>query len=247
MNGVTKKMDTAFILAAGRGERMRPLTDRIPKPLVQVAGKPLLQRHFERLLLAGFTRIIVNHAHLGEQITYFLTELNNQQRHPCELLFSAEPEGGLETAGGIVNAMPLIQRDHFLVINGDIWIDFPLNTLRENACVERLAHLVLVPTPEYKSHDDFFLGEQSELSLSQGASFTGYTFSGLSILSRDLFEGIGSGKKPLAPLLKQAISQGRATAELYSGNWCDVGTVERLKQLRSQQNKMLLEGIRNKS
>ena len=229
-------IDTAFILAAGRGERMRPLTDRIPKPLVQVAGKSLLQRHVENLLASGIRRIVINHAHLGEQITESMTALNKQLTNPAEILFSPEPTGGLETAGGINHALPLIDRDFFTVLNGDIWTDYSLKNLSRKMDNHCLAHLVLVPTPDYKSNDDFYLKDTGEIANSGSASAQGYTFSGLSILNRSLFDGLPSGKHPLAALFRLAIENDRATAEIHSGSWCDVGTIERLKKLRAEQN-----------
>ena len=232
----TRQIDTAFILAAGRGERMRPLTDRIPKPLVLVAGKTLLQRHFENLLKAGIRRVVVNHAHLGEQITEFLTALNTRLGMPAQLIFSAEPEGGLETAGGIIKALPLIDRERFIVINGDIWIDYHLESLLKKTDASKLAHLVLVPTPDYKPGDDFFLDDNGDIASERKDGLSGYTFSGLSILNRTLFDGVAPGKSPLAPLFRRAMEADQVTAEVYTGEWCDVGTVERLKQLRKKLN-----------
>lgn len=213
----------AMILAAGRGERMRPLTDTTPKPLLLVAGKPLILHTLEKLRKAGFNDIIINLAHLGEQIIDYL---NDGSQFGVNISYSNEGEEGLETAGGIINALPLLGDRPFLVINGDIATDFPLASLR-NRTVD-LAHLVLVDNPEHHPMGDFGLDKRMNLVDNSRVKFT---FSGLGVYHPDLFDHVPPGKSKLAPLLRQAIKSGRATGEKHSGFWMDIGTPQRLQEL----------------
>lgn len=238
-------IDTAFILAAGRGKRLKPVTNFIPKPLVQAAGKTLIQRHLEACEASGFSRVIVNHAYRGEQLIEHCKGLHQKKEFSFDLHFSAEPEGGLETAGGIVKALELLDKQNFALINADIYCELPLEHLRNIALGEhRLGHLILCPTPAYKENDDFFLKPdakhpENNASLchsSVAAQRTGYTFTGLSVLNPQLFEGHPQGKHPLAPLLRSAMDQEKISAEIFSGEWHDVGTPERLKALRKMLN-----------
>lgn len=218
-----------MLLAAGRGERMRPLTDRTPKPLLQVGGQPLLFWHLERLSRAGFRRVVINHAHLGEQIE---SAVGDGSRWSIEARFSAEPTA-LETAGGIANALPLIGETTFAVINADVYTDYDYTALRLRADQMRaapspLAHLVLVDNPVHHPQGDFALFD----GLVHEAGPAQLTFSGIGVYRRELFAGIASGsRQPLAPLLRQAMAQRRVSGEHFGGRWIDVGTPERLLTL----------------
>jgi MurNAc alpha-1-phosphate uridylyltransferase len=218
----------AMILAAGRGERMRPLTDRTPKPLLPVAGKPLIVWHLERLAHAGFKDIVINHAHLGDQIE---TLLGDGDAWGLEIRYSAEPAGALETAGGIANALPLLGNAPFLVINGDIFCDWNVGRAAMVLAPENLAHLVLVDNPLQHPAGDFTL-----INGKVGAGGTArFTFSGIGIYHPDLFAGIAPGQPAkLAPLLHEAIATARISGEHYAGKWVDVGTPERLAALDAE-------------
>jgi MurNAc alpha-1-phosphate uridylyltransferase len=227
-------MNPAMILAAGRGERMRPLTDLTPKPLLLVGGKPLIVRHLEKLVQAGFGPIVINHAHLGEEIE---AVLGDGEGFATEIRYSREAEA-LETAGGIATALPLLDTDIFPVINGDIFCDYDfarlshaIETIRANRL---LAHLVLVNNPAHHPQGDFVLNE-AKVSESDSA-LTPHpcrlTFSGIGVYHRDLFAHTAAGRKaPLAPLLRAAMALGKVSGEHYTGRWVDVGTPERLREL----------------
>ncbi len=224
----------AMLLAAGRGERMGALTASTPKPLLEIAGKPLLVHHIERLRDAGFTELVVNTSYLGEQIREFL---GDGTRWQVNIRCTDEPER-LETAGGIVNALPLLRDEPFLVVNSDVWCDYPLASLRKT--FDSLAHLVLVNNPEHNPEGDFVLEADSRLVrdlVHDKASGTGQqaqdalTFSGLSVLSPALFADTAPGKQPLAPLLRAAMAKGQVSGEHYQGTWIDVGTPDRLAQV----------------
>lgn len=219
-----------MLLAAGRGERMGALTDTTPKPLLKVAGKPLLQHHIERLTAAGFSEIVINTAYLGEQIASFI---GDGRRFDVPVRISAESER-LETGGGIFNALALLGDEPFAVVNSDVWTDFSLEKLPH--VMEELAHLVLVPNPSHNVKGDFLL--QDDRCVAEGAGQR-LTFSGISVLQPALFAGVQPGRFPLAPLLRQAIAQGRVSGERYDGLWIDVGTPERLHALEQlMQEKM---------
>ncbi|MEJ1353060.1 MAG: nucleotidyltransferase family protein [Candidatus Sedimenticola sp. (ex Thyasira tokunagai)] len=216
---------SAMILAAGRGERMRPLTDHIPKPLLPVAGKPLIEYHIAALAAAGIRRIVVNHSHLGDQVETFL---GTGECWGVEILFSPEPPGALETGGGIFNALPLLGSGPFLVINGDVWCDYDLS---QAACpAGRLAHLVLVNNPEHHPEGDFCL-DRGVVSEGEAGCFT---FSGIGIYRAELFSDSEPGAFPLAPLLRRTMGRGLVSGELHVGSWIDVGTPERLAMLESR-------------
>jgi len=217
----------AMILAAGRGERMRPLTDTVPKPLLEAGGKPLIVWHIERLARAGVRELVINHAHLGAQIEH---ALGTGSRYGVTIAYS--PEGqALETAGGIAKALPLLGTDPFLVVNGDIHTDVDFGALVRVAlggAPPALAHLVLVDNPAHNPDGDFaFDGPY--------ATDTGmprYTFSGVGIYRPELFAGIVPGTRAkLAPLLITAMRERRVTAERHRGYWLDVGTPARLAEL----------------
>jgi MurNAc alpha-1-phosphate uridylyltransferase len=216
-------MGKAMILAAGRGERMRPLTDVTPKPLLEVRGKPLICYHIERLAAAGFKEIVINLAHLGYRIP---EALGDGSKWGVKLLYSDEQnEGALESAGGIVKALPLLGAEPFFVVNGDVWTDYPFDPAFELG--DALAHLVLVPNPEHNPEGDF--GIEGKLAVSEAQAK--YTFSGIGYYSPEFFEGLAYGKRALGPLLREKMEQGSVTAELYKGVWRDIGTPERLAEL----------------
>ncbi len=209
----------AMILAAGRGERMRPLTDATPKPLLRIGGQTLIERHIYALSNAGVSELVVNHAHLGEQIE---KALGDGSAYGVQIRYSAEPEAALETGGGIFNALPLLGKDPFLVVNADIWTDFPF----EHLLVEPagLAHLVRVDNPAHHMDGDFSL---SEGLLSQHGPHM-LTFSGIGVYRPELFKDCKPGAFPLAPLLRQAMDAVKVGGEHFTGNWFDIGTPERL-------------------
>ncbi|CAN6133071.1 GCD1 Nucleoside-diphosphate-sugar pyrophosphorylase involved in lipopolysaccharide biosynthesis/translation initiation factor 2B, gamma/epsilon subunits (eIF-2Bgamma/eIF-2Bepsilon) [Methylophilaceae bacterium] len=219
----------AMILAAGRGERMRPLTDFTPKPLLKVGAKPLIVWHLERLAQAGFKEVVINHAHLGGQIEQ---ALGNGSLWSMHIQYSPEQQA-LETAGGIANALPLLGEQPFLVVNGDIYteIDFaPLANLAHSLS-PNLAHLLMVDNPPQHPQGDFAIVDGS---LSESGA-TKLTFSGVGVYHPSLFASVGRGQAAkLAPLLRQAMAKQLATASYYDGVWHDIGTSERLHNLDQQ-------------
>ena len=214
----------AMILAAGRGERMRPLTDSMPKPLLPVAGKPLIVHHIERLARAGIRQLVINHAHLGRMIE---TRLGDGSAWGVEIRYSPE-KVALETGGGIFRALPLLGEAPFLVINGDVWCDIDFSRLRLDT--GRLAHLVLVPNPPHHPQGDFVL-EGARVTDGEGERLT---FSGIGVYHPRLFAGCRPGAFPLAPLLRVAMGQGEVSGECHTGLWVDVGTPERLTALEER-------------
>ncbi|WP_312932230.1 N-acetylmuramate alpha-1-phosphate uridylyltransferase MurU [Pseudomonas sp.] len=210
----------AMILAAGKGERMRPLTLHTPKPLIPLAGQPLIEYHLRALAAAGFTEVVINHAWLGQQIE---THLGDGRRLGVNIAYSPEGEP-LETGGGIFKALPLLGSEPFLLVNGDIWTDYDFARLR--APLQGLAHLVLVDNPGHHGAGDFSLAN-GQVGNDGPAKLT---FSGLSVLDPALFRDSQAGAFKLAPLLRQAISEARVTGEYYTGAWVDVGTPERLAE-----------------
>lgn len=227
----------AMILAAGRGERMRPLTLTTPKPLLNAGGKPLVEYHLERLYLAGFRDIVINHAWLGEQIEY---TLGNGEQFGLSLHYSREGEP-LETAGGIARALPLLScpdSDWFMVINGDIWTDFDLTRLQPPASNNDStidAMLVMTDNPAHHRSGDFCLNHDGLLSegctIKEGEKLT---FTGISLLHRRLFEGLTDQAGKLGPVLRAAMARGRVAGLYHDGHWVDVGTPERLRALDQQ-------------
>ncbi|WP_018862710.1 MULTISPECIES: N-acetylmuramate alpha-1-phosphate uridylyltransferase MurU [unclassified Thioalkalivibrio] len=227
----------AMILAAGRGERMRPLTDHCPKPLLPVAGRPLIAYTLERLARAGYRTVVINTAHLGEQIR----ETLGAEYAGTRLLYSEEPEGALETAGGIRQALPMLGDGPFLVVNGDVWCEHPLDPPAEQALAEggRLAHLVLVDNPPHHLRGDFRLSGR-QVSLDTG---TPLTFSGIGWYHPALFAGLPEGRCPLGPLLREAVDHGQVSGEHYTGDWRDIGTPERLAALETDIDRRRHHGL----
>jgi MurNAc alpha-1-phosphate uridylyltransferase len=208
-----------MILAAGRGERMRPLTDTTPKPLLRIGGQTLIEHHIHALVRAGITELVINHAHLGEQIAH---ALGDGSAYGVAIQYSPEGEAALETGGGIFKALPLLGEAPFLVVNADIWTDFDYAGLPQD--IDALAHLVMVDNPPQHPGGDFSLSE-GRLSR-QGPAML--TYSGMGIYRPELFADCTPGAFPLAPLLRAAMDEGRVTGEHFTGSWFDIGTPERL-------------------
>ncbi|MBY5922390.1 N-acetylmuramate alpha-1-phosphate uridylyltransferase MurU [Ferrimonas balearica] len=216
----------AMILAAGRGERMRPLTDHTPKPLLPVAGKPLLTYHLERLARAGVREVVINHAWLGAQIP---AALGSGERWDLNIRYSDEGDAALETGGGIHKALPLLGDEPFLLMNGDIYADLQWPVLPQLAEGD-LAHLYLVPNPEHNPNGDFAL--ESGRVLSDGDHKL--TYGGMALFHPELFRACRPGHFSLVPLLREAMQAGRVSGERFEGHWCDVGTPARLAALEAQ-------------
>ena len=220
----------ALILAAGRGTRMEALTDHCPKPLLKVNGQHLIEFHLHALQQAGIQEVIINTSYLAEQIH---RTLGNGARYGVNITYSNEGPNALETAGGIVNALPLLGSEPFIVINGDVWTDYNLAQLMTKKTLKyALAHLVLVNNPGHNLKGDFGMDAQGYLTDQP----TRYTYSGIGLYSPALFANQTIQKRPLAPLLKQVISEKKVCGEYYSGHWLDVGTPERLEYLRGCLN-----------
>ncbi|HRE18409.1 MAG TPA: nucleotidyltransferase family protein [Rhodocyclaceae bacterium] len=221
----------AMILAAGRGERMRPLTDHTPKPLLPAGGKPLIVWHLERLAAAGFREVVINHAHLGAQIE---RALGDGSQWGLTIRYSPEPPGALETAGGIAQALPLLGDTPFLVVNGDIFCDWDVR--RALALQDKLAHLVMVANPAHHAGGDFRLAHGKVQSATGNDTLT---YAGIAVFSPVFFKNVPPGQVlKLRPLLDAAIAAGTLTGEQHLGRWVDVGTPERLaaldQELRTQ-------------
>lgn len=219
-------MMKAFILAAGRGERMRPLTDTTPKPLLMAGGKPLIVWHLERLAACGFSEVVINHSHLGQQI---VDALGDGARFGLSIRYSAEPPGALETAGGIAHALPLLGSEPFLVVNGDVFCDWDFKRARE--LTNRQAHLVFVPNPPQHAGGDFCLDGETVHDAGSGLGPT-LTYAGTGVFAPAFFADVPAGAvMKMRPLLDAAIAKGVVTGERHHGRWVDVGTPERLAEL----------------
>jgi len=215
----------AMVLAAGRGERMRPLTDQLPKPLLPVGGEPLVAHHLRALAAAGCREIVMNCSWLADLLC---AELGDGRTWGVNIRYSHEPWPPLETGGGIFQALPLLGPGPFLLMNADVWCDLPPAALELPPGM--LGHLVLVPNPEHNPGGDFGLVD-GRVAVDTGPRLT---YGGMAILTPELFAGCSPGRFPLAPLLKSAAGQGRLSGELHRGGWVDVGTPERLYALRAQ-------------
>jgi len=206
----------AMILAAGRGERMRPLTDTLPKPLLEVNNKPLIIYTIEKLSKSGFKTVVINVAHLGYKI---IQKLGDGSRWGIDIIYSDEQEeGALESAGGIIKALKYLGEE-FLVINGDVWCDYQFKS--EFDLKDKLAHLILVPNPDHNRGGDFYFNNEK------------YTFSGIGYYSSKLFKSLSYGKKSLAPILRENIKLNNISFELFNGIWRDIGTPKRLQEINN--------------
>lgn len=214
----------AMILAAGRGERMRPLTDETPKPLLHVAGKRLIEYHIENLQRAGVQEVVINHAWLGSQLPACL---GTGQRYGLRIYYSDEGDTALETAGGVIQALPFLGADPFILVNADVWTDYEYSNLHAlSPGNNNLLHLILVKNPEHNPGGDFGLDDNNRL-LDEAV----YTYSGIGVYSPQVFSGYTSGVRPLAPIIRDRIQAQQATGEVYCGAWTDVGTPARLNEL----------------
>ncbi|HAT1868846.1 N-acetylmuramate alpha-1-phosphate uridylyltransferase MurU [Legionella pneumophila] len=214
-------MKTAMILAAGRGERLRPLTDKIPKALCTVRNKPLIEHHIINLANAGFERLVINHAYLGGQIRQYI---GNGKQWGLNIIYSPEPPGGLETGGGIVKALPLLGDEPFLTVNADIYTDFDFAKLQLKN-IDTL-HLILIPkNPSLLHHGDFGLINESYLTNTNQA----YTFSGIACYNPKVFANCRQGRYSVTPLLRKYVEQNKATGSVHSGIWYDIGSFDRLQ------------------
>lgn len=223
-----------MLLAAGEGRRMLPLTQSTPKPLLPVVDDTLIGHQLQRIRAAGVAEVVINVAYLGQQIMDHLTDGGD---YGVQIHYSEEPEP-LETGGGIQRALPLLGRQPFVLVNGDVWCDFELRRLVNKTLGDALGHLVLVPNPGHNSKGDFALRQHSQIILDQQhePDVTTYTYSGIALLSPDLIAQYPNRREKfgLKEVFDWAISQGRLTGEVYSGHWLDVGTPERLDQLRAR-------------
>ncbi len=233
----------AMILAAGRGERMRPLTDTMPKPLLQIAGKSLIEYHIEALVKAGITELIINHAWLGEKIEAYL---GDGARYGASIHYSPEDQP-LETAGGIKQALYFFGDEPFIVLNGDVFTDYPFTRLIASA--ERLlsshsstqsgnnilAHLVLVNNPVHHSQGDFYCIDHLIYDQLKAPQTHRYTFSGIACYRPEFFHSITAGRQALGPMLRTAMATQQVSGEIYQGDWWDIGTPERLEELNRSE------------
>lgn len=213
----------AMILAAGRGERMRPLTDTTPKPMLQVAGKSLIEYHLDSLVELGVRDVVINLAWLGGQIR---ADLGDGERWGVRIQYSLEEEGALETGGGIFKALPMLGAEPFIVISGDVWSEYRLRDLPSLATND-VAHFVLVPNPEFHERGDFGLRQGRVI---EAAQFR-YTYANIGVFRPEFFAACQPGKFPLAPLMFDWIRKGQVSGELFEGRWCNVGTPAQLRQL----------------
>ncbi len=212
-------MKTAMILAAGRGERLKPLTDKQPKALCLVEKKPLIEHHIDHLSAAGFERIVVNHAYLGSKIRH---HLGNGSKWGVEICYTPEPPGGLETGGGIFNALPYLGKKPFVTVNADVFTDFDFRMLKLEDGI--MSHLILVENPKHNHSGDFNLISNKILSNDRR-----YTWAGIAIYNPEAFQSIEIGRYSVVPLIRDLAKQSLATGELYQGIWVDIGSSERLQ------------------
>ena len=218
-----------MILAAGLGKRMQPLTANLPKPLLQVGGKSLIERQIERLKDAGVTEFVINHFYLGQMIE---EHLGDGSALGVKIIYSREPIQ-LETAGGIIKSLPKLQEESFIEVNADVWSDFDFSSLHPVDGVDRLAHLVLVRNAEHNPLGDFHIDDRGRVHEDPDAEGERLTFSGISVMHRNLFAGLPIQPMSVIPLLQQAMSEKKVSGEIHSGVWVDVGTPERLQEVQN--------------
>ena len=220
----------AMILAAGLGNRMRPLTLYKPKPLLEVGGKALIVWHVEKLKKIGVTEIVINSAWLADIL---IGTLGDGSQFGVTIRWTREDEG-LETAGGIINALALLGDQPFILVNGDVWTTFDFASLLDINLADDLAHLVFVNNPEQHPQGDFTLANGRAYTFEQNQQGENLTYSGVAVINPKMFDGLEQGKRPLAPLLKQGMLDGKISAEKMQAAWVDVGTPERLTALDLQ-------------
>jgi MurNAc alpha-1-phosphate uridylyltransferase len=219
----------AMILAAGLGKRMQSLTAEIPKPLLEVGDKSLIVHQVERLVAGGVTGIVINHFYLGEKIQ---DALGDGSQFGIEIVYSKEAIR-LDTGGGIIKSLPKLKDDSFIVVNADVWTDFDFSMLRKLDSEEQLAHLVLVENSKHNPLGDFCINENGKVNEGSGQNDKRLTFSGISVLSKKLFEGFSIRPLSLVPLLQKAMRNALVSGEVHDGLWFDVGTPERLREVNA--------------
>ncbi|MBT3529678.1 MAG: nucleotidyltransferase family protein [Gammaproteobacteria bacterium] len=217
----------AMILAAGMGKRMQPLTADLPKPLLTVGDKTLIEHQIERLIAGGVTGVVINHFYLGSMIE---EALGDGSQFGIDISYSREAIR-LETAGGIIKSLPQLKDDSFIVVNADIWTDFDFSTLQAVDGVDRLAHLVLVENADHNPHGDFSIDDDGRVHEDHSARDKRLTFSGISVMHKNLFAGLPIQPCSTVPLLQQAMAQNRVSGEIHAGEWKDIGTPERLQEI----------------
>lgn len=222
----------AMILAAGRGERMRPLTDRTPKPLLSVAGKPMIQYHIEALAVAGIRELVINLAWLGQQIR---SAIGDGSQFGVRVHYSDEGDAALETGGGVFKALPMLAgpsgTDPFVVVSGDVWTEYPLGDVVTKLSADDMAHFVVVPNPDFHARGDFGLSEGRLTDSGER-----YTYANIGVMRPEFFAGCQPGKFPLAPLMFDWIRKDRVSGELFRGVWHNVGTPQQLEQIDRQRS-----------
>lgn len=221
----------AMILAAGLGKRMQPLTADRPKPLLDVAGKSLIEHQILRLIEGGVTGVVINHFYLGGMIQ---EALGNGSRFGIDISYSREPIR-LETAGGIIKSLPKLKDDSFIVVNADIWTDFDFSTLKPVDGDNELAHLVLVENSDHNPQGDFYLDQSGRVHEKKDSGDSCLTFSGISVMHKKLFDGLPIRPLSTVPLLQAAMADNKVSGEQHAGLWIDVGTPERLADVISLQ------------
>ena len=217
----------AMILAAGLGKRMQALTADLPKPLLKVGSKTLIEHQIERLVAGGVTGIVINHFYLGAMIEDLL---GNGSKYGTSISYSKEPIR-LETAGGIIKALPKLQDDCFVVVNADIWTDFNFSSLEPVDGIDRLAHLILVENADHNPHGDFYIDEKRRVHENHSVRDQRLTFSGISVMHKNLFRDYPIQPRSIVPLLQEAMLEGHVGGTVYEGMWMDIGTPQRLKEI----------------
>lgn len=220
----------AMILAAGLGKRMRPLTANLPKPLLKVGKKSLIEHQVEKLAAAGISGVVINHFYLGAMIQEVLQD---GSKYGLPIEYSREASL-LDTAGGIIKALPKLRDDCFIVVNADVWTDCDFSRLQPVDGIDRVAHLVLVKNAEHHPQGDFVLDADGRVHGDKSAQGQRLTFSGISVMHKNLFQGLPIQPRSVVPLLQAEMAKGRVTGELFEGTWIDIGTPERLQELNTQ-------------
>ena len=222
----------AMILAAGLGKRMQPLTANLPKPLLKVRGKPLIEHQIEKLVAAGVSGIVINHFYLGDMIE---AVLGDGSRFGVEISYSRESTR-LDTAGGIIKSLPQLQDDSFIVVNADIWTDFDFSSLQAVDGKDRLAHLILADNTDHNPYGDFYIDDAGRVHEDHSARDQKLTFSGIYVVHKNLFTGLAIEPLSVVPLLQEAMTENRVSGEIHLGLWMDIGTPQRLQEVNELAN-----------